>query len=1082
MPQTLELDEFRQMLRGSMGLIVGPSQTLNPNWSTPVAEQFKKLFAIDLQGTYLDWGSAAAKGHSQQDIRDAIRGAISSQYPSPLLMSLASVRWSALLSCSLDVNFEIKLQEQADNRAGRRSFTVVSDLLMALPPRDVPAFKMLGSVQRDDFPITIGQYLLQRNKWRRAIPAFADRVRGNPVLCLGMRGLEAVLLELLSEMLADRNSAPHSIVLLADDPLTTNAELSELLASRSNVSIVKGTITDVIKVLTAAERESFQALLPFSGHSADPFASLQRFSDLGVIVNQHLHSQCTVNEKMLLLELLFSPATARFDPFVHELDFRRSIEAEILSEISALSAKHPDTSAALAVIGTSATGKTTLLKRVAFELAKKGNVTVWLKSCFLPDPSRYCRKLFEELARVVKTTKTPITIILDDAVGSGSIAPSLIHTAARDTQVPIVLVFGIRAVDWSSIDRSSLLGDSLAYSSVQVSDKFNDEEWERFASYLVLLGVELSVDSARERLDRIGPQFVKDTLSVLYWLLPQTRQSIIASIRSEFLNLGDSNIIRNVVAGSKQYSSTVLRNAYGMVAVADKYRAPLPIEVLVSALDIDYGTWLDAAKAAGPVWGILYSVDGEEGDGEYYRTRNSVITDMLVETINGGIVNRSGEVAILTTLIQGCRGKASPVYREFCVRLLVPGRRLEGLEYSHGVQLYDAAISSLSHPDQTLVHHKGLWVKSAGRDPRAAIQIFELALQTPPYPYTDRPEAEEHIHASIASAWLLAIQMGLVPREEGKVQVIDHLDRARAADFFNPHAVHINAKLSASLIAAMGVDKPVDVCSVAAATLGDIDKALNVLQSPIDHAARDIEKIHALEQVRDEVLGAAGDSIQVTLKADEIFERYKSQLGFAIQARKLLAVAEKNGRGTYYNKAYDYVLTSRQTVEKAGIGVDLSLLEIQVQIYYRWKITRCMISATVGHVDWRLVKELSEEAIRHSHSKDNILFRFLHALSLAHLKDWSNSQLEFTQIRQSGIGKNILWRPRALLVNSEGGPRSVQGIIRDGAGKTMLYSEELQADVLCDKKGSWPREGETTHAWIEFSFGGSRAVDSISTN
>ena len=89
MPQTLELDEFRQILRGSMGLIVGPSQTLNPNWSTPVAEKLKELFAIDLQGTYLDWGSAAAaKGHSQQDIRDAIRGAISSQHPRHYLCRL----------------------------------------------------------------------------------------------------------------------------------------------------------------------------------------------------------------------------------------------------------------------------------------------------------------------------------------------------------------------------------------------------------------------------------------------------------------------------------------------------------------------------------------------------------------------------------------------------------------------------------------------------------------------------------------------------------------------------------------------------------------------------------------------------------------------------------------------------------------------------------------------------------------------------------------------------------------------------------------------------------------------------------
>lgn len=1080
MPHKLELDDFRQILRGGIGLIVGPAQTLNPKWADPIMEKLKSSFGVESQGTYLDQGSAAAaKGHTSQDIRNAVRDAIKGQCGSPLSASLASVRWSALLSCSLDMHFELKLQEQADSRAGRRSFTVVSDLTMALPPRTVPAFKMLGTVLRDDFPVTLSQYVLQRNKWRRAVPAFADRVRGNPVLCLGMSGLEVVLLELLGEMLADRNSAPHFFVMLADDPLTSNPELTELLSSRSNVRIVNGTITDVIKAVAAAEKENFQSSFTFTVSSDDPLTSLQRFSDLGVTVNQHLKSQFAINEKMLLLDLLFSPASVKFDPFVHDLDFRRSVEPEILREVESLSSQQPATSAALAVIGASATGKTTLLKRIAFELAKKGNITIWLKSCFLPDPSRYCRKLFEELARITKTTKSAVTIVLDDAVAAGSISPFVIHAAARDMQVPIVLLFGIRSVDWMSINKEMLLGDTLHCNTIELSHQFDTSEWERIPAYLTLIGVETSIQAARERIDHIGRQLVKDTLSVLYWLFSQTRQSIEASVRSEFLSLGDPNIIRKVVSGSQYSSTLMLRNAYGMVAVADKYRVPLPIEVLVAALEIDYGIWLEAAKAGGPVWGILYSVDDEEGDGEYYRTRNSLITEMIVSTINGGTQKRSGEVAILTSLIQACRDKTSPVYREFCVRLLVPGSRLDGLEYSQGIQLYDAAISSLSHPDQTLMHHKGLWIKNVGRDPLGAIEAFDEALRTPPYPYTARQEASEHIYTSRAAACLQAIQAGLMPQDEGKAQVIDNLARARATDFFNPHAVHVNAKHSATLIEAIGVDEPVDVCSIAASTLGDIDNALNVLESPIHHVALDKQSIHALKQVRDEVLGVAADSVQVSERAQEIFEQYKSQLGFVLQARKLLAVAEQSGKGAHFSKAYNYVLANRRTIEEAGVEIEFSLLEVQLQIYYRWKITRCMLSEVVGHVDWILVKELSEDVLRHHQSERNVLFRFLHALSLAHLNEWANSQLDFMQIRQAGLANAMLWRPRALLVNSKGGPRSVQGVIRDGAGRKMLFSEEFQTDVLCDKRGNWPREGEVTHAWIEFSFGGAFAIDTL---
>jgi hypothetical protein len=193
----------------------------------------------------------------------------------------------------------------------------------------------------------------------------------------------------------------------------------------------------------------------------------------------------------------------------------------------------------------------------------------------------------------------------------------------------------------------------------------------------------------------------------------------------------------------------------------------------------------------------------------------------------------------------------------------------------------------------------------------------------------------------------------------------------------------------------------------------------------------------------------------------------------------LLAAADAAGKGALYNKAYNYVLVSRQTIEEAGGEVEMPLIEIQLQIYYRWKIARGMLTAAVGAVDWLLVKELSEEAMSRSTLAGNVLSRFLHALALAHLDDWAGSQLEFTQMRHADVSNAILWRPRALLMNSGGGPRSVQGVMRDAAGRKMLYVEELQADILCDKRGRWPRENEVAHANVQFSFGGSLAVDSI---
>ena len=49
------------------------------------------------------------------------------------------------------------------------------------------------------------------------------------------------------------------------------------------------------------------------------------------------------------------------------------------------------------------------------------------------------------------------------------------------------------------------------------------------------------------------------------------------------------------------------------------------------------------------------------------------------------------------------------------MRVLVPYEKLDRLEYDEGLHLYDEAIGALPHPDKTLVHHKGLWVKNKGQ-------------------------------------------------------------------------------------------------------------------------------------------------------------------------------------------------------------------------------------------------------------------------------------------------------------------------------------------------------------------------------
>jgi hypothetical protein len=170
---------------------------------------------------------------------------------------------------------------------------------------------------------------------------------------------------------------------------------------------------------------------------------------------------------------------------------------------------------------------------------------------------------------------------------------------------------------------------------------------------------------------------------------------------------------------------------------------------------------------------LLYSDESEQGDTICYRTRNYVVTQLIAEAVNGGAFGHSGELAVLLRLLKACNGRSSPVYRDFCIKILVPHSELDHLEFSEGQQLYQAASSALPYPDKTLAHHTSLWTKNKGQDPLLAEKQLRAALVTPQYPYTSQQESQEHIYTSLAATALDSVDTGKRTLDEGK-QIMVH--------------------------------------------------------------------------------------------------------------------------------------------------------------------------------------------------------------------------------------------------------------------------------------------------------------------
>jgi hypothetical protein len=1067
--------DLGELLRGRMGLILGPSITKYASSFSDLARELAEKNNVPPGGTFLDVSDRLLdSGIPEAKIIECIREIVGHQAASAVLTHLTKARWAAVLSAALDSHFEDGFQQENQRSPSRQLVTVLGDLLTPPPPRTIPVFKLLGLIARDGFAYSSVSYVRRRLTWRHAVKGFADLVHGNPVLCLGMDDCPWLLLDLIGEMLGERGAAPSALVFLADDPVHTNLKVRQLLQQRVKQVIVRGAVGDVARAATTAAKTGFPRSIPFPDADEDTFAKIRHYSDFVVIVNEQLTPGLQKTEHNQLLDLLFAPSVTRWDPYAYELDLPRSLAARLLPELNQELADRERTGVACVVTGAAVTGKTVLLKRLAFDLARSNYPVLWFKPWSSSESGRVLRDFFRDVASMKAWLGKRIVVVMDDPASYGSLTPKELSGAAHAHDVPVLLLTAVRTSEWRSYEQSDLVGALPVTIQEELPDNLNNEEWARLPAYLVALGVLPTVEAAQSQVNSVQTQSAQDTLSTLYYLLPQTRVAITSSLRDEYFRLGDVTGLARVIAHAVQAGTDLLRRAYEMVAVADHYRARLPVEVLVSALGVDYGAWIDASGPKSAVWGLLYSEESDDGQTVWYRTRNDIVTRTIVHTINGGSLGHTGELRVLIELLRACTGRTSPVYRQFCIRVLVPHEKLDTLSYEEGLQLFDTALAALPFPEKTILHHKGLWEKNKGRNALGAKAILEQALATSDYPYTDRGEADEHIHTSIAATVLDGVTQGVISLEEGKRDILAHLSKARSSSFFNPRSVHVQANLISHLADKVSSTQAPDYFTLINQAVEDVDHALLLMHSHVMESSHAVSDVRMLEGIRDQILLKVASPEELKEHADQVWQQYQSQQGFVLVARKLYVAAQAKNKK--YDLAFSYCQRAILTVQEAGQTPIPALYAVAIQVYYHWRVRRQVVSGT-GSIDWTIIRDHSAALMSSPEYAKDPLHRYLYALALANLGQWPSANAIFSQFRQSELPRHVLWQPRDFLLNSTGGVRTVQGVMRSGPDRQYLFVEDLQTDFHVSRNGRWPNDGEIAHATIQFSFAGATALD-----
>jgi hypothetical protein len=478
-------------------------------------------------------------GADPMNLREQLRERFQRVTQNSSIVSIARTRWSAVLSASWDSVFEQELQNWCDSSPTRPPVTVVSDFQQPVPPRTIPVYKLFGSLYRDDFAICSNDYRLRTPKWHRVLRDLATATKGQPVLCMGMEDCPWALLDLLAIMLSDPSMESGPLLLLQDDPIASNHQLADIGKRGFRILRVAVTLEAFMACLKRSETSSYTPTLPFDASETSQVEQLDAFSELAVIVNTRAGSSVDIHEIHLLRDLLFSPSTPRWEPFSCSLDFPRTITESLVTYlVDSLTAKG-DLSVMTLVRGASATGKTTVMKRAALEIAKSGTLVLWFRPYFYQDGPKQLRSFVDSIFRAGATAGKRVVAFVDDPISLGTISIEEIKEAFAAARTDVVFVVGARSIDVAVLDPFVSPHAFDKVKEFEIPEEFDDVEWAAFPEYLVKIGVSRTLDDANSAVSSALSRGCSDILSMLFWMLPETRKHITSSVRDEHLRLGD---------------------------------------------------------------------------------------------------------------------------------------------------------------------------------------------------------------------------------------------------------------------------------------------------------------------------------------------------------------------------------------------------------------------------------------------------------------------------------------------------------------------------------------------------------------
>lgn len=1080
----MDIRELQTLISRGPGLVVGPGLTSSNARETQCLAHLRSGFPIkdasSFSGTYLDYADIVISEEPAQAA--ALRRAVHDFFANALVRNpqldlVARANWTAIVSLTSDDHLRGKVSDFLYRAPTKWSLTTIAGPRDGLKLATVPYYTMMGDINSkidgSRLAITKAEYLTKVRRWADVLRTFPNVIKADPLIFLGTENIVERVCDFMNALLMLHPFVPSKLIFLENDPTSKSATFRNLVAGFCPIETVSTSLTEIGEQLSQHNLaiKSLPLFAQTNSHFID-IRGLASVEDQVDYIPRRDEMKVNPEERNRLLDSLFRPTNLDWAPYALDMEFKRDVTDDVLEQIQrAFAGDNAACGHVIHLRGEAGIGKTVALRTAAFKCAEEDKLCLWLKKSYGEISGGRFDAVVSMLSKSVKSKNTKVVFFLDDPWGN-RVKPKEVVSALQNAAFAWVLVICDRKTDAVAAAADAFYGSDAGEVLIEVPDQFTDAEISRLPNYLVSLGLATDMQKAKMMMPAPGMKQSRDVLCSLWILMPQTQSAIEASLVGEYHRLGE--IEEAVAAFAKAASGkSVAKAAYEFVTTTSGFRATaLPVEVLVSALRVSYSQWGEFCSEKKPLWGLLYDEEYQGAETWAYRTRNTVVTDVLLHVLNQGTAGHTGEFRCLKGLLAACTSATAP-YRTFIKDILVDRRDEIEKRFNceQAMELYDAALSAYPRDYGVVAHHKCIAKRHMGGDALEVYESLRALLATPEDSSGDNDSRANVSNSAAATISQLINEKKLDP-VDGAEMAFAHITDALAGHQLSLHPHHVQAKLLVTIAQRLRTVDAAAFMSNLERAARIVDRALLLLPPKFKRTRAVEESLALFHALQEDILTAFPDRQTGEESALKLFRETGNQAGMAFASRMLLGKAIESGKGGRFKECDIFIRKCFKELELKSASASQELRLCRVDLVIHWNIRQ-----NKGPVFWEQLDDDLAQLIQLSRYQSDVVYLFYAAVTRYNLKRFIEAENLFQNLRMKVQRYEGRGAVRCFFLGDKGEPKVLEGRVSKDAAKRFVFSSELETDVMVRNEDFRGPGNDSVHFKIGFSLLGPIAID-----